>query len=114
MQEEPEKQGIFTGRYCINPFNGEKIPIYVANFVLIEYGTGAVMAVPAHDERDFEFAKKYDLKITPVVIPAGSTLDPNDHGTSVDNTRYFTKFRAVQRNGFSRCSERHNKLCQRE
>jgi leucyl-tRNA synthetase len=76
VETEPEKQGIFTGRYCINPFNGEKIPIYVANFVLIEYGTGAVMAVPAHDQRDFEFAQKYSLKISPVVIPAEVELDP--------------------------------------
>lgn len=75
VEEEPEKQGIFTGRYCINPFNGAKIPIYVANFVLVEYGTGAVMAVPAHDERDFEFAKKYNLPITPVVFPEGVELD---------------------------------------
>ncbi|MGB3212555.1 MAG: leucine--tRNA ligase [Desulforhopalus sp.] len=77
VDDEPEKRGVFTGRYCINPFNGKKIPIYVANFVLIEYGTGAVMAVPAHDERDFEFAKKYSLEITPVVIPDGEELDPN-------------------------------------
>ncbi|GAB6191763.1 leucine--tRNA ligase [Desulfocastanea catecholica] len=76
VETELEKRGIFTGRYCTNPFNGEKIPIYVANFVLIEYGTGAVMAVPAHDERDFEFARKYDLKISPVVIPADVELDP--------------------------------------
>ena len=77
VETEAEKIGIFTGRYCINPFSGEKIPIYVANFVLIEYGTGAVMAVPAHDERDFEFAKKYGLKISPVVIPPDSQLDPH-------------------------------------
>ena len=76
VEEEPEKSGIFTGRYCINPFNGERIPVYVANFVLMEYGTGAVMAVPAHDERDFEFARKYDLQIAPVVVPDGVTLDP--------------------------------------
>ena len=50
-----EKEGFFTGRYALNPFSGEKIPIWVANFVLAEYGTGAVMSVPAHDERDFEF-----------------------------------------------------------
>lgn len=74
LNEEPEKRGIFTGRYCINPFNGAKVPIYVANFVLMEYGTGAVMAVPAHDERDFEFAKKYNLPILPVVIPPGTNL----------------------------------------
>ncbi len=71
----PEKEGIFTGRYCINPFNGEKLPIYVANFVLMEYGTGAVMAVPAHDQRDFEFARKYGLPISPVVIPEDTELD---------------------------------------
>ncbi len=76
VNDDPEKRGIFTGKYCINPFNGERVPIYVANFVLIEYGTGAVMAVPAHDERDFEFARKYNLPIRPVVIPEGETMDP--------------------------------------
>lgn len=72
--EEQEKKGIFTGRYCLNPFNGDKIPVYVANFVLMGYGTGAVMAVPAHDQRDFEFAQKYSLPVKPVVIPEGTTL----------------------------------------
>lgn len=72
--EEQEKKGIFTGRYCINPFNGDKIPIYVANFVLMGYGTGAVMAVPAHDQRDFEFARRYGLPVKPVVFPEGPTL----------------------------------------
>ncbi|RUM46483.1 MAG: leucine--tRNA ligase [Desulfocapsa sp.] len=70
-----EKEGIFTGRYCINPFNGDKVPIFVANFVLMGYGTGAVMAVPAHDQRDFAFAKKYMLPVIPVVQPAGTELD---------------------------------------
>ena len=74
LEEEPEKKGIFTGKYCINPYNGNKVPVYIANFVLMEYGTGAVMAVPAHDQRDFDFAKKYDLPITPVVIPEGAEL----------------------------------------
>ena len=55
--ETAEKVGFFTGRYAMNPFNGEKIPIWVGNFVLMEYGTGAMMGVPAHDERDFEFAE---------------------------------------------------------
>ncbi len=73
-----EKKGIFTGRYCSNPFNGEKVPIFVANFVLMGYGTGAVMAVPAHDQRDFEFAKKYGLAVHPVVQPAGTDLDAAD------------------------------------
>ncbi|HET6929540.1 MAG TPA: leucine--tRNA ligase [Candidatus Acidoferrum sp.] len=62
-----EKDGFFTGRYAVNPFNGEKVPIWVGNFVLLEYGTGAIMAVPAHDERDFEFASKFGLAI-PVVV----------------------------------------------
>ena len=62
-----EKEGLFLNRYAINPLNGEKMPIYVANYVLTDYGTGAIMAVPAHDDRDFEFAKKYNLKIVPVI-----------------------------------------------
>lgn len=78
LETEVEKEGIFTGRYCINPFTGEQVPIYVANFVLMEYGTGAVMAVPAHDQRDFEFAKKYALPIIPVVVPEGTTLTADE------------------------------------
>jgi leucyl-tRNA synthetase len=69
-----EKEGFFTGKYCVNPLNGVRIPIYVANYVLMGYGTGAIMAVPAHDERDFEFAKKYDLKIIPVITPEDKLL----------------------------------------
>ncbi|MBU4186496.1 MAG: leucine--tRNA ligase [Proteobacteria bacterium] len=68
-----EKKGIFTGRYVINPVNNKKIPLWIANYVLMEYGTGAVMAVPAHDERDFEFAKKYGLPVTIVID------DPKEH-----------------------------------
>jgi len=71
-----EKEGFFTGRYALNPFNEEKIPIWVGNFVLLEYGTGAVMAVPAHDERDFEFCRKYGLPVRVVVQPLkGEKLD---------------------------------------
>lgn len=66
-EEEPEKDGIFTGFYAVNPFSGEQIPIWTANYVLMEYGTGAVMSVPAHDERDFEFAKKFHLPIRQVI-----------------------------------------------
>ncbi|MGB7283587.1 MAG: leucine--tRNA ligase [Candidatus Acidiferrum sp.] len=62
-----EKEGFFTGRYALNPFNDEKIPIWVGNFVLMEYGTGAIMAVPAHDQRDFEFCRKYGLPVRIVV-----------------------------------------------
>jgi leucyl-tRNA synthetase len=69
-----EKEGVFTGRYCINPVTGFKMPIFIANFVLYDYGTGAVMAVPSHDQRDFEFAKKYDLPIIVVIQPEGEEL----------------------------------------
>jgi leucyl-tRNA synthetase len=64
-----EKLGLFTGKYCINPMNNEKIPIYIANFVLMEYGTGAIMSVPAHDQRDFEFSRKYGLPVRVVIQP---------------------------------------------
>lgn len=74
QDEEPEKKGVFTGAHCINPFNGQRVPIYVANFVLMEYGTGAVMAVPAHDQRDFEFARKYDLPVKVVIQPEDNEI----------------------------------------
>ncbi|MGO9515579.1 MAG: leucine--tRNA ligase [Candidatus Korobacteraceae bacterium] len=64
-----EKHGVFTERYAINPFNNEQVPIWVANYVLLDYGTGAIMSVPAHDERDYEFAKKYGLDIRIVILP---------------------------------------------
>jgi len=70
-----EKEGVFIGAHCINPLSGRRMPIYTANFALMEYGTGAVMAVPAHDQRDFDFAKKYDLDIVVVVNPTDRTLD---------------------------------------
>jgi leucyl-tRNA synthetase len=69
-----EKTGVFTGAYAINPVNGEKIPIWVADYVLASYGTGAIMAVPAHDERDFEFATKFNLPIVQVVLPRKITI----------------------------------------
>ena len=68
------KEGVFTGRYCLNPVTSEKMPIYVANFVLYEYGTGAIMAVPTHDQRDFEFAKKYGLPLRVVIKPKDAKL----------------------------------------
>lgn len=71
-----EKEGIFTGSYCINPFTGEKVPVWLGNFVLAEYGTGAVMAVPAHDQRDFEFAKKYHIPMKAVISADGKDIDP--------------------------------------
>jgi len=73
--ENYEKEGVFTGAFCINPLSGRKMPVYTANFALMEYGTGAVMSVPAHDQRDFEFAKKYDLDIIIVVKPPDDDLE---------------------------------------
>src|SRR5512142_1226827 len=72
---DKEKTGVFTGAYAVNPVNGERIPIWIADYVLMSYGTGAIMAVPAHDERDFAFARKYGLSIIPVIQPAGMELD---------------------------------------
>mgnify|MGYP001320360485 CR=1 FL=1 len=75
--DERDKEGIFTGAYCRNPVTGEEIPIYLGDYVLMGYGTGAIMAVPAHDERDFAFAQKYNLPIRPVILPEGASLsDP--------------------------------------
>ncbi len=66
---DKEKTGVFTGGYAINPVNDERIPIWIADYVLMTYGTGAIMAVPAHDQRDFEFARKYGLEVRVVVQP---------------------------------------------
>ncbi len=88
-----DKTGVFTGAYAVNPVNGKKIPVWIADYVLISYGTGAIMAVPAHDERDFEFAQKYDLPIVQVIKPeiasssAGKDWQSprNDKGGSVES-----------------------------
>jgi leucyl-tRNA synthetase len=71
-----EKHGVNTGRHAVNPYNKEKVPIWVANYILMDYGTGAIMSVPAHDERDYEFAKKYNLEIRLVIVPRGN--DPEE------------------------------------
>lgn len=71
-----EKEGVFTGSYAINPANGEKVPIYAGNFVVADYGSGMVMAVPAHDQRDFEFAKKYDVPVKQVIEPTANSQQP--------------------------------------
>ena len=75
---EEEKTGVFTGYHATNPVNGERLPIYVADYVLMDYGTGAIMAVPAHDERDYDFARAFDLPIRTVVIPRGG--EPPEEG----------------------------------
>jgi leucyl-tRNA synthetase len=73
-----DKSGVFTGSYCINPVNGEKVPVWVADYVLISYGTGAIMAVPAHDERDHEFAEKFDIEIKQVIARPNKDRESND------------------------------------
>jgi len=78
LSDDPEeKQGVFTGCHAENPLTGESIPIYAANFVLMEYGTGAVMAVPAHDQRDFEFAKKYNIPMKVVIVEGSGDVSVN-------------------------------------
>ncbi|MBI2650935.1 leucine--tRNA ligase [Candidatus Woesearchaeota archaeon] len=95
VSEETEKNGIFIGKLCINPANNEEIPIYVADYVLMEYGTGAVMVVPAHDQRDFEFAKKYKIQIKVVISPSEFELKAEkmtrayvDEGTLVNSGKF--------------------------
>ena len=73
--QDKEKTGVFTGSYCINPMNGAKVPIWLSDYVLADYGTGAIMCVPAHDDRDFEFAKKFDLPIIQVIAKDGKEIE---------------------------------------
>ncbi|HKC01514.1 MAG TPA: leucine--tRNA ligase [Terriglobales bacterium] len=84
-----EKHGVFTGRYAKNPYNGEPVPVWVANYILIDYGTGAIMSVPAHDERDYEFAMKYNLEIRLVILPQS-----NDDETMAEPALPFTAMNA--------------------
>ncbi len=79
-----EKKGVFTGAFAVNPFSGEKVPVYIANFVLIEYGTGAIMSVPAHDQRDFEFARAHGLPIRVVVQPGGLDVSSMTEASPLD------------------------------
>jgi leucyl-tRNA synthetase len=92
--DEEEKLGLFTGRYAVHPFSGARMPIWIGNFVLMGYGTGAIMAVPAHDERDFEFCRSYGIAIVPVIRPAdGPLADP------ATMTGPFTEYGIVENSG---------------
>jgi len=82
---DQSKEGVFTGAYCINPATNKKIPIYLTNFVLMDYGTGAVMAVPAHDQRDFEFARTYGLPVQVVIQPPGVMLNAKGMGKAFED-----------------------------
>ena len=91
LSTEREKTGVFTGSYVINPVNGEKVPVWIADYVLEEYGTGAVMAVPAHDTRDYAFAKKYHLPIKEVVVPKDGEdyeLPYTNYGKLINSGKY--------------------------
>jgi len=120
---EIEKHGVNTGWGAINPFNGEKLPIWVANYILMDYGTGAIMSVPAHDERDYEFAKKYKLPVRLVVLPGGGDADETssdpplpfvDENGLVVNSGLFSGLRSpeairkmaeyAQQNGFGKAT----------
>ena len=87
---EVEKEGVFTGRYVINPLNNDRVPLYLANYVLAEYGTGVVMAVPSHDQRDFEFSKKYGLPIKVVILPEGQQIDASKMSEAFVDIGYLT------------------------
>jgi leucyl-tRNA synthetase len=86
-----EKHGVFTGRYARNPYNNEAVPVWVANYILMDYGTGAIMSVPAHDERDYEFAKKYKLDIRIVILPSGTDSEE----TMVEPVLPFTTMNGI-------------------
>ncbi|MFX4261623.1 leucine--tRNA ligase [Pelotomaculum propionicicum] len=86
---EVEKVGLPLGAYCVNPLNGEKVPVLIANYVLLEYGTGCVMGVPAHDQRDFEFARKYNFPVRVVIRPAGVDLDPDKMESAYEDEGYL-------------------------
>ncbi len=92
--EEIEKEGVNTGAYAVNPFSGEQMPIWVGNYVLINYGSGAVMAVPAHDERDFEFANKYKLTVRRVIAPITHDQEPSGFEASYDEDASYEMNRA--------------------
>ncbi len=87
MADTKDKSGVFTGAYAVNPVNDERLPIYIADYVLMGYGTGAIMAVPAHDERDFAFAKKFNLPIRQVVKPSSGMAVSALHGRDAHATR---------------------------
>ncbi len=114
IAEGGEKRGVFTGRHAVNPFSGERIPVWTANFVLMGYGSGAIMAVPAHDQRDFEFAQKYDLPIRMVVSPSDAEAPPSNQDSALE--AYGTLVNSGEFNGLDsrQAQEAMAKQAQRE
>jgi leucyl-tRNA synthetase len=107
---EIDKKGVFTGQFAINPFNGERVPIWVGNFVLMSYGTGAIMAVPAHDERDFEFCTSYGIPVRPVIRPADESaakLPFTDYGVVENSGAYSGLGSAEARQQMAAFAEQH-------
>ncbi|MCP3057192.1 leucine--tRNA ligase [Myxococcus sp. K38C18041901] len=116
--EDTEKEGVFTGAHALNPFTGQPVPVWIANFVLSDYGTGAVMSVPAHDERDFAFARKYSLPVKVVIqpatgdkLPAGDVLEAayTEYGVLVDSGEYSGKTSEAARQEMARKLESEGK-----
>ena len=106
-----EKHGVPTGRFAINPYNGARVPIWVANYILADYGTGAIMSVPAHDERDFEFATKYGLPIVQVIKPADPGV-PQELAVLLGRGR-AGQLRRVRRTELRGCREEPSRDCGR-
>ena len=96
--QDKEKTGVFTGTYAINPLNGAKVPIWLSDYVLADYGTGAIMCVPAHDDRDFEFAKKFNIPIIQVIAKDGKEMRKYARGL-YRSLRHHDQFRRLERHG---------------
>jgi len=114
VAEKKEKIGVFTGSYATHPLTGIKVPIWIADYVLTSYGTGAVMAVPAHDQRDLDFAKRYNLPIEVVIIPAQAKRDPQTLKDIDDEAIKIPEDQAYEDEGILANSEQFNGLTTRE
>ena len=112
-----DKKGFDTGHFAINPFNQERVPIWVANYILMDYGTGAIMSVPAHDERDFEFANKYGIDVRIVILPRREQEPPETGTTGSPGAalcrRGFVahQLRPIQRPRLRRGAEEDGRIC---
>ena len=99
-----EKHGVNTGHFAVNPYNGEQVPIWIANYILMDYGTGAIMSVPAHDERDFEFAKKFGLEVRRVIASSGKLVNSGDFSGLRSEVAIIKMSDYAEKNGFGRAT----------